>query len=93
MIDNQDQTERLLRKLTEVLPLSALATPPLMDNLRGRSSAAEITLNCKVTKVFTGRRERHHVPSHFLTRKKKRRCSSCRSLTSPLIAGSLLRAR
>ena len=52
MIDNQDQTERLLRKLTEVLPLSALATPPLMANLRGRSSAAEITLNCKVTKVF-----------------------------------------
>ena len=52
MIDNQDQTERLLRKLTEVLPLSALATPPLMANLRGRSSAAEINLNCKVTKVF-----------------------------------------
>ena len=52
VIDNQDQTERLLRKLTEVLPLSALATPPPMANLRGRSSAAEITLNCKVTKVF-----------------------------------------
>jgi len=52
VIDNQDQTERLLRKLTEVLPLSALATPPLMANLRGRSSAAKITLNCKVTKVF-----------------------------------------
>ena len=29
VIDNQDQAERLLRKLTEVLPLSALATPPL----------------------------------------------------------------
>jgi hypothetical protein len=52
VIDNQDQTERLLRKLTEVLPLPALATPPLMANLRGRSSAAEINLNCKVTKVF-----------------------------------------
>ena len=52
MIDNQDQTERLLRKLTEVLPLSALATPALMANLRGRSSAAKITLNCKVIKVF-----------------------------------------
>jgi hypothetical protein len=36
VIDNQDQTERLLRKLTEVLPLSALATPPLMANLRGK---------------------------------------------------------
>ena len=38
--------------MTEVLPLPALATPPLMANLRGRSSAAEINLNCKVTKVF-----------------------------------------
>ena len=35
VIDNQDQTERLLRKLTEVLPLSALATPPLMANYVG----------------------------------------------------------
>jgi hypothetical protein len=52
VIDNRDQTERLLRKPTEVLPLSALATPPLMANIRGRSSAAEINLNCKVTKVF-----------------------------------------
>ena len=52
MIDNQDQAERLLRKLTEVLPLSALATPVLMASLRGRSSAAKITLDCKVTKVF-----------------------------------------
>ena len=52
VVDDQDQTERLLRKLTEVLPLPALATPPLMANLRGRSSAAEINLNCKVTKVF-----------------------------------------
>ena len=50
MIDNQDQVERLLRKLTEVLPLSALATPVLMANLRGRS--AKITLDCKVTKVI-----------------------------------------
>src|SRR5258705_13808592 len=46
VIDNQDQVERLLRKLTEVLPLSALATPVLMANLRGRS--AKITLDCKV---------------------------------------------
>jgi hypothetical protein len=52
VIDNQDQAERLLRKLTEVLPLSALATPVLMASLRGRSSAAKITLDCKVTKVF-----------------------------------------
>ena len=52
MIDNQDQVEQLLRKLTEVLPLSALATSTLMANLRGRSSAAKITLDCKVTKVM-----------------------------------------
>jgi len=52
VIDNQDQVERLLRKLTEVLPLSALATPALMANLRGRSSAAKITLDCKVTEVM-----------------------------------------
>lgn len=52
MIDDQDETERLLRKLTEALPLSALASPALLVNLRGRSSAAKITLDCKVTKVF-----------------------------------------
>jgi len=52
VIDNQDQAERLLRKLTEVLPLSAVATPALMATLRERSSATKITLNCKVTKVF-----------------------------------------
>ena len=52
MIDNQDQVERLLRKLTEVLPLSALATPVLMANLRGRSSAAKITPDCNVIEVI-----------------------------------------
>jgi hypothetical protein len=92
VIDNQDQTERLLRKLTEVLPLSALATPPLMANLRGRSSAAEITMNCKVTKVFYLGDE-GGITCQVTFDEKKRRCSSCRSLTSPLIAGSLLRAR
>jgi len=52
VIDNQDQAERLLQKLTEALPLSALATPALLASLRGRSSAAKITVNCTVTKVF-----------------------------------------
>jgi hypothetical protein len=52
VIDNQDQVERLLRKLTEVLPLSALVPPDLMANLRGRSSTAKITLDCKVTEVI-----------------------------------------
>jgi hypothetical protein len=52
VIDNQDQADRLFRKLTEVLPLPALATPALLAQLRGRSSAAKITLDCMVTKVF-----------------------------------------
>jgi hypothetical protein len=52
MIDNQDQVERLLRNLIEELPLSAHATPSLMTDLQGRSSAAKITLDCKVTDVF-----------------------------------------
>ena len=52
MIDNQDQAQRLLRRLNEVLPLSALATPPLIAELRGRFSGAKITWDCKVTKVM-----------------------------------------
>ncbi len=52
MIDNQQQVERLLRRLTDVLPLAALATPALLADLRERSSAAKITWHCKVTDVF-----------------------------------------
>jgi hypothetical protein len=52
VIDNQDEVERLLRELTKALPLSALATPALMANLREQSSTANITLDCKVTKVI-----------------------------------------
>ena len=52
VIDNQDQVERLLRKLTEALPLSALASPALLADLRGRSSIAKITLDCRVTEVI-----------------------------------------
>jgi hypothetical protein len=52
VIDNQDQVERLLRKLAEVLPLPALATPTLMADLRKRSPTAKITLDCKVTEVM-----------------------------------------
>jgi hypothetical protein len=67
VIDNQDQTERLLRKLTEVLPLSALATPPQANRgiaavgacdpssncqFRRTIFRPEINLYCKVTKVF-----------------------------------------
>jgi hypothetical protein len=52
VIDNQDQVERLLGRLTEVMPLRALASPPLIANLRGRTSAAKITPECKVAKAF-----------------------------------------
>ena len=88
MIDNQDQVERLLRNLTEVLPLSALATPGLMADLRERPSAAKITWDCKVIDVFYTGDE-----GGFLTRKKNSKCSSCQLPTLFLIAGSRLRAR
>jgi hypothetical protein len=52
VIDNQDEVERLLRELTKAMPLSALATPALMAKLREQSSTANITLDCKVTKVI-----------------------------------------
>ena len=43
VIDKQDQVERLLRRLTDVLPLAALASPALTAYFRGRSSTAKIT--------------------------------------------------
>ncbi len=46
LIDNRDQVERLLGKLTESLPLSALVTPALMATLCERSSTTKITLDC-----------------------------------------------
>jgi uncharacterized protein (AIM24 family) len=52
VIDNQDQVDWFLRKLTEALPLSALATSALMAILREQSSMANITLGWKVTKVI-----------------------------------------
>jgi hypothetical protein len=52
LIDNRDQVERLLGKLTESLPLPALVTPALMATLRERSSTTKITLDCTVAKVM-----------------------------------------
>jgi hypothetical protein len=52
VIDNKDQVERLLLRLTEVLPLPALVPPALMANLRGQSSAAKLTRDCKITEVI-----------------------------------------
>jgi hypothetical protein len=64
VIENQDEAERLLRELTKALPLSALATPALMANLREQSSSANITLDCKVTKaIYAGGFPRVNHPS------------------------------
>ena len=52
VIDNPDRVERLLRRLADVLPLAALAPPALVADLRERSSAAKITLHCKVTDIL-----------------------------------------
>jgi hypothetical protein len=52
LIENRDQVERLLGKLTESLPLSALVTPALMATLCERSSTTKITLDCTVTEVM-----------------------------------------
>lgn len=52
MIDNPEQLERLLHKLTEAAPLAALAPPALIASLRGRSSVATITPECTVTGVM-----------------------------------------
>ncbi|MGH6868397.1 MAG: hypothetical protein ACREDA_05915 [Methylocella sp.] len=51
MIDNLDQTGRLLAKLEESLPLAALATPVLAASIREQSGGAEISPHCRVTRV------------------------------------------
>lgn len=52
MIDNQDQVERLLLRLTEALPLPAIVPPSLMASLRGRSPSAKLSRDCEITKIF-----------------------------------------
>ncbi len=47
MIDNPDQTDRLLTALRTALPLSARLTPELAATLGG-SSNAQIPLNCSI---------------------------------------------
>src|SRR5260221_4873027 len=51
MIDNQSQVERLLHKLTEAMPLPAMASPALMAELCGRFSTNKVSLDCRVTEV------------------------------------------
>jgi hypothetical protein len=49
MIDNQDQTERLLAKLEAALPMPARVTPELAATLQAQNPASEIPLSCSVT--------------------------------------------
>ena len=93
MIDNQDEVERLLRELTKALPLSALATPALMANLREQSSTANITLDCKVTKVIYAGDEGGVICHMAFDEEDKEEVSSCQSPILPLIAGSQSPAR
>jgi hypothetical protein len=51
MIDNPDQVERLLHRLRDAVPLPAFASPSLIATVRARSSTAQITPRCTVTRV------------------------------------------
>jgi hypothetical protein len=51
VIDNLDQTERLLCKLEESLPLAAHATPALAASIREQSGGIEVSPSCRVTRV------------------------------------------
>jgi hypothetical protein len=91
VIDNQDQVDWFLRKLTEALPLSALATSALMAILREQSSMANITLGWKVTKVIYAGAEGGVICHLALDEEDKEGYSSCQSSILPLIAGSPVR--
>ena len=49
MIDNPDQTERLLAKLDAALPVLARMTPELAATLQARDPAHEIPPRCTIT--------------------------------------------
>jgi hypothetical protein len=51
VIDNLDQTGRLLCKLEEALPLAARATPALAASIRWQSGGIEVSPFCRVTRV------------------------------------------
>lgn len=51
VIDNLDQTGRLLCKLEESLPLAARATPALAVSIREQSGGIEVSPSCRVTRV------------------------------------------
>ena len=93
MIDNQDQVKRLLRRLIDVLPLAALATPALVAHLPKRSSAAKITSHCQVTDIFYAGDE-GGVTCHVIFDQEEKEQVFLVQLPTPLlIAGSRLRVR
>jgi hypothetical protein len=49
MIDNPDQTKRLLARLQAVLPLPARVTPELAATLRTKNTATAIPSTCSIT--------------------------------------------
>lgn len=51
MIDNPDQTERLLAKLNAVLPVPARMTPELTATLQARDPAHEIPVSCTISGI------------------------------------------
>ena len=51
MIDNLDQTDPLLCKLKESLPLAARATPAIAASIREQSGDIEVSPFCLVTRV------------------------------------------
>jgi hypothetical protein len=49
VIDNPDQVERLLAKLTASLPLAATVAPALAATIRAESPGADLPRRCNVT--------------------------------------------
>jgi len=51
MIDNQEQTERLLAKLRRALPMPTRVTPELAATLRTQNPGTEISATCSITSL------------------------------------------
>ena len=51
MIDNQEQTERLLAKLHGALPVPTRVTPELAATLQAQNPGTEISATCSITSL------------------------------------------
>jgi hypothetical protein len=51
MIDNPEQTERLVAKLTQALPFPALTAPPTLAALKEQAPDLDLTPRCRVTQI------------------------------------------